>query len=82
MAKRSNLFGGLFSASNVGGVDQSLLSDLSNLTVQLQSPEKARNVLEGRDDNGYTLLHHAAINGCVGALNLLLSNKGKMMTNI
>lgn len=75
MAK--NLFGGFFATGSITAVDQSLLSDLSTLTAQLQSPEKARIVLEGRDANGYTLLHYAALNGCVGALNILLLNKGK-----
>ena len=76
MAKRQNLFSGLFNTI-ISGVDLSLLGDISTLTAQLQSPEKARNVLEGRDSNGYTLLHHAALNGCVGALKILLAHQGK-----
>ena len=78
MAKpRQTLFSGLFTTVNFSGIDLSLLSDISTLTAQLQSPEKARNVLEGRDSNGYTLLHHAALNGCVGALKILLTHKGE-----
>ena len=77
MAKKQTLFGGLFAAVSVNAVDQTLLSDLSALTAQLQSREKARSVLETRDGSGYTLLHHAALNGCVGALNILLTNGGK-----
>lgn len=75
MAIRQTLFGGLF-ATVSNTVDQSLLSDLSALTAHLQSREKARSILEGRDANGYTLLHHAALNGCVGALQILLSKEG------
>ena len=71
---------GLFAGSSISAVDQTLLSDLSTLAAHLQSPDKARSVLEGRDVNGYTLLHHAALNGCVGALKMLLSNEGKRIT--
>ena len=77
MAKRQNLFSGLLNTAIISGVDLSLVGDLSSLTAQLQSPEKARRVLEGRDSNGYTLLHHAALNGCVGALKILLAHEGK-----
>lgn len=76
--KRQTLFGGLFAAVSANAVDQALLSDLSALTAHLQSREKAQGVLESRDGNGYTLLHHAALNGCVGALNILLTNGGKI----
>ena len=77
MERRQNFFSGLFN-SVVGGIDLSLLSNVSALTAQLQSPEKARNVLGGRDSSGYTLLHHAALNGCVGALKVLLDHQGKL----
>ena len=77
MERRQNFFSGLFN-SVVGGIDLSLLSNVSALTAQLQSPEKARNVLGGRDSSGYTLLHHAALNGCVGALKVLLDHQGML----
>ena len=82
MAKRQNLFSGLFNTAIISGVDLSLLGDISSLTAQLQSPEKSRSVLEGRDSNGYTLLHHAALNGCVGALKILLAYQGKVKITI
>ena len=76
MARRQNLFSGLFN-SVIGGIDLSLLSNVFALTAQLQSPEKARNVLGGHDSSGHTLLHYAALNGCVGALKVLLDHQGK-----
>lgn len=76
MSKRHGLFSGLFS-----NVDLSLLNDIPALITRLQSPEKAKNTLEGRDAKGYTLLHHAASSGCVEALNILLSHNGKHYCN-
>ena len=81
MAKRQNIFSGLFNAAIISGVDLSLLGDVSSLTALLQSPEKARSVLEGRDSKGYTLLHHAALNGCIGALKILLAHQGEDSIN-
>jgi len=75
MARRLKLFSGLSNTINV--LDLSPLSNLTTLTANLNSPEKARSILGSRDTNGYTLLHHAALNGCVGAMNILLSNNGK-----
>jgi len=72
--RSGGLFGGLFGTSCV--LDVSLLDDIPALIAQLDAPQPSRALVETRDSNGYTLLHHAAKNGNIKAAKVLLEKGG------